>query len=324
MWTRPNRRLVLAAGLSALAMPALARSQAPTQNLAGPAFGTQWQVTLRDDADAIRLRWAIERLLARIDMQLSPWRAESAIGRFNRLQTTDWYPAGAEVRTVTEVALSLRSASGGCFDPSVGPLVSQWGFGPIKGELVPQAGFELSPDALRKSHAGLTLDLCGIAKGYALDRLVTLLQDNGEQNFVVDLGGEIAARGRHPSGRRWQVAIEDPRPEQSGAVEIVVLGDWAIATSGDRINAFSLGARRFSHIIDPYTAEPVAATTASVSVIAGDAMTADGWATALMAAGEEGPMLAERNGLDAMFLFRDGHGGGLKRVSTHCFATHTA
>jgi thiamine biosynthesis lipoprotein len=324
MWMRnPNRRLVVTMGLSALAMPALARTPAPTQSVTGPAFGTQWQVTLRAEADAVRLREMIETLLARIDMELSPWQAESAIGRLNRLQTTDWYPSDQSVVTVANAALSLCSASDGCFDPSVGPLVNQWGFGPITGELGMDRGFELSEEALRKRHPGLTLDLCGIAKGYALDRLISLLQGEGEGDFVADLGGEIAARGSHPSGRGWQVAVEDPRPDRAGAAEIVVLGNRAIATSGDKINAFNLGARRFSHIIDPGTGEPVATSTASVSVIAGEAMIADGWATALMAAGERGPAMAEQNGLDALFLFRDGL-GGIERISTHRFAAHIA
>src|SRR5690606_18853688 len=137
----PNRRLVVTKGLSALAMPALARTPASTQTVTGPAFGTQWRVVLRAGADPIRLREMIERLLARIDMQLSPWQAESTIGRFNRLQSTDWYRADEAVVTVAKAALAVRSASGGCFDPAVGPLVNQWGFGPITGELGADRGF---------------------------------------------------------------------------------------------------------------------------------------------------------------------------------------
>src|SRR5690606_31004914 len=106
---------------------------------------------------------------------------------------------------------------------------------------------------------------------------------------VIDLGGEIAAFGLHPDGRNWRVAVEDPRPARTGAAEVVQLEDRAIATSGDKVNGFTLAARRYSHIIDPATAAPVETATASVSVIAADAATADGWATALMAAGADGP-----------------------------------
>src|SRR5690606_23636066 len=156
-----------------------------------------------------------------------------------------------------------------------------------------------------------------------LDRLISLLQGEGEGDFVADLGGEIAARGSHPSGRGWQVAVEDPRPDRAGAAETVVLGNRAIATSGDKINAFNLGARRFSHIIDPGTGEPAAPSPVSGSGIAGEAMTAGGWATALMAAGERGLAIAERTTRDALFLLQDGL-GGIERISSHRFAGQIA
>lgn len=318
---RPNRRLILAAGLAALAAPALARSPAATTVLNGPAFGTWWTVTLPEPTDIDRLRPALEATLARIDRLMSPWRADSAVAAFNQLQVTDWIRIDPELHTVTAAALALRADSAGSYDPSVGPLVHRWGFGPIAGALAADGpGFTLTDDALRKFDPVLTLDLCGIAKGYALDQLVRTLEGHGAQDFVVDLGGEIAARGSHPSGRSWHVAIEDPRPEAVGAVAVVDLGGRAIATSGDKVNGFTLGGRRYSHIIDPGTAEPVLGSAASVSVIADLAMIADGWATALTAAGVAGPALAQRNGVDALFLFNEP--AGLRRVAVNRFAEH--
>jgi thiamine biosynthesis lipoprotein len=318
---RPNRRLVLAAGLAALAAPALARSPAATIVLEGPAFGTWWTVTLPEGGDTSRLRPAMVETLVQIDRLMSPWQPDSALARLNQAQVTDWMQIDPELSTVTAAALALRADSAGSYDPSVGPLVHRWGFGPIAGEFAADGpGFQLTGDALRKLDPALTLDLCGIAKGYALDQLVSTLQRHGAQDFVVDLGGEIAACGRHPSGRSWHVAVEDPRPGAFGAVDVVDLGGRAIATSGDKVNGFTLGARRYSHIIDPGTAEPVAGSAASVSVIADAAMTADGWATALMAAGGTGPALALRNGVDALFLFNEP--AGLRRVAVGRFAEH--
>jgi thiamine biosynthesis lipoprotein len=318
---RPNRRLVLAAGLAAIAAPALARSAAATQVLEGPAFGTGWTVTLPDGSDTARLRPALEAVLVRIDRLMSPWRADSVIARFNQAQTLDPMRIDPELHRVSAAALALRTTSGGHYDPSVGPLVHRWGFGPIAGEFAADSpGFALTEDALRKRHPSLTLDLCGIAKGYALDQLVSTLQWHGAHDFVVDLGGEVAASGRHPSGRSWQVAVEDPRPGASGVVDVVDLGGRAIATSGDKVNGFTLGTRRYSHIIDPGTAEPVLGSAASVSVIADAAMAADGWATALIAAGGAGPALALRNGVDALFLFNEP--AGLRRVAVNRFAEH--
>lgn len=323
---RLTRRLVLAgtiAAVASLAAPALARRSAPTGRIGGPAFGTWWDLTLPSRLDAEPLRPVLEAVLDRVDRLMSPWRPDSAIAGFNAAHHVDWLPLNGEIITVARAAATLRRASDGAFDPAVGPLVGRWGFGPINGEGPPtDTAFVASGDALRKRQPDLTLDLCGIAKGYALDRMVRVLLELGVEDFVIDLGGEVATQGRHPEGRNWQVAVEDPRPGYGGAAEILALAGRAIATSGDKINAYTLGSRRYSHIIDPATAEPVQGAMASVSVIASSAMLADGWATALMAAGADGPALAERNALDALFLLRNGT--GLLRVPVGRFDAHLA
>ena len=319
----PTRRLVLLTGLSAIAAPARSRAATATQSIGGPAYGTQWQATIRIGADIERLQSAIEDTLVRIDRLMSPWRPDSDISVFNRSNNTEWKPVNDEVVTVCRSALAIHGASGGAFDPTVGPIVGSWGYGPIEGTPFEKGQtFEAEEGMLRKSAPGLTIDLCGIAKGYALDRIADVLRDHGERNFVIDLGGEIAAFGSHPDGRNWRVAVEDPRPDRTGAAEVVQLEDRAIATSGDKVNGFTLAARRYSHIIDPATAAPVETATASVSVIAADAATADGWATALMAAGADGPAMAEQNGLDALFLLREG--SDLRRIPTGRFDDHLA
>lgn len=319
----PTRRLVLLTGLSAIAAPALARAAAATRSIGGPAYGTHWQATLRNEADTERLQRSIEETLARIDRLMSPWRPDSDISIFNRSTGTGWKPANAQVVALCRSALAIRSASDGAFDPTIGPIVGRWGYGPIKdASFIKGQSFEAGEGALRKTAPGLSIDLCGIAKGYALDRMADRLHEHGERDFVIDLGGEIAASGLHPDGRNWQVAVDDPRPGRSGAAEIIRLDGKAIATSGDKINGFTFAARRYSHIIDPATATPVETATASVSVIADDAATADGWATALMAAGANGPALAERNGLDALFLVREDT--GLRRLSVGRFDDHLA
>lgn len=323
---RLTRRLVLAGSLAAaasLVAPALARPSAPTKGIGGPAFGTWWNLTLPSGVNGKALRPPLEATLNRIDRLMSPWRPDSAIAGFNAARHADWQPFDAEVVAVVQAATALRRASGGAFDPTVGALVGRWGFGPITGEGgAAGAALMASDDALRKGHPDLTIDLCGIAKGYALDQMVRVLLARGVEDFVIDLGGEIAAHGRHPEGRNWHVAVEDPRPGDNGAAEVLALPGRAIATSGDKVNFYTLGSRRYSHIIDPATAAPVEGAPASVSVIAENAMLADGWATALMAAGADGPALAERNALDALFLSRDG--AGLLRVAVGRFDAHLA
>lgn len=327
MMHRLTRRHALGSGLAAMASiaaPAILRAAAPaTTTISGPAYGTWWSLTMPAGIDAEALRPALVSILMRIDRRMSPWRVDSEIGRFNRRRSTDWQPVGDETATVAQAALALWEASNGAFDPSVGPLVAKWGFGPISGGMPDGSPcFTLADGALRKEHPDLTLDLCGIAKGHALDEMVRRLREDGHENFIVDLGGEVAARGLHPAGRPWRIAIEDPRAHHDGAAEVLTIGTRAVATSGDKNNGFMINARRYSHVIDPAASEPVVTATASVTVIGDNAMTADGWATALMAAGAGGPDLARHAGLDALFLLR--HGDGLRRLAIGGFNDHLA
>ena len=321
-----TRRQVLAGGLaaaSALACPALARSASPALAIGGPAFGTSWKAVLSAAANAGVLQTALQETLARIDRLMSPWRRDSAITAFNERRSRDWQPIDSEIATVVRAALSVRGASERAFDIAVGPHVGRWGFGPIAAAAVPQDAEILASDsALCKSHPEVTVDLCGIAKGYALDQMVSVLREHGEENFIVDLGGEVVALGHHPNGRSWQIAVEDPRHGHVRSAEIIALAGRAIATSGDKVNGYTLGGRRYSHIIDPTTEEPVEGAAASVSVIADNAMLADGWATALVSAGVKGPALAQRNGLDALFLFNEE--ASLRRVAVGRFDEHLA
>ncbi|SMX42386.1 FAD:protein FMN transferase [Maliponia aquimaris] len=318
--THPLKRrdFLLAGGAAALltglalrpSAPALARGAAATEVLTGPAFGTTWTVRLPTGKAAPVPR--IETLLAGIDAQMSPWRTDSRITALNRAKAGR-HPLSPELALVTGAALHLAEMTGGAFDPTVGPAVARWGFGPIAKGAQGWHGLSVDGESLHKAEAPLTLDLCGIAKGRALDLMATALLEAGQTDFLTELGGELIARGAHPSGRAWRVGVEDPRPGTEGLAGSIKL-DRAVATSGIKANGYSLGDRRYCHIIDPATQTPVPGTPASVSVLASDAMTADGWATALMAAGPDGPALARAQGIDALFLFDDAP--GLRAVTT--------
>ncbi len=318
-----TRRAFLATASSALAAPALATGAPAVETITGTAFATGWRISLPAGSGVAALRADVQALLDAVDRQMSPYRTDSDLTRVNRAGAGAC-AAPADLLHVARAALDLAAASDGAFDPTVGPQVARWGFGPIAGETrADWTGLTLGPDALMKSDARLTLDLCGIAKGHALDGLAALARAAGHADFFVDLGGEAIAAGQHPSGRSWQVGVEDPRPEAGGVAEVLALDGQAVATSGDREHGYTLGNRRYSHIIDPGTGEPVTGSIASVSVIAASAMQADGWATALMAAGSQaGPELARRHGLSALFLQRDGV--GLARVTTGAFDRHLA
>jgi thiamine biosynthesis lipoprotein len=156
-----------------------------------------------------------------------------------------------------------------------------------------------------KARGALSLDLCGIAKGHALDRMVAACRARGMDDVLVELGGEVVARGRHPSGRAWRVGIERPSPA-GGFQHAVALDGAALATSGSAVNGYAYRGRRYSHIIDPATGRPADTRLAGVTVAAPAAMTADALATALYAMGpERGPAFAQESGIEALFIMDD-------------------
>ncbi|SDZ34782.1 thiamine biosynthesis lipoprotein [Jannaschia faecimaris] len=285
------------------------------------AFGTTWQVLVPATADLFAIRSDIDAVLTLVDNQMSPWRHDSDISRFNRA-AAGRHTLPPETLKVTRAALDIARQSDGAFDPTVGPLVARWGFGPIKGDSKPDwSALTLSQTALEKARTGLTLDLCGIAKGRALDLIADRLRSAGLTTFLIDIGGELLAAGRHPDGRRWRSGIEDPRQYVTELVGVLELQEFAVATSGTRWNSVQVGNRRLSHIITPSARHPVPEPLAQVSVIAPSAMMADGWATALMAAGEEkGVELARSHGIAALFLIPAG--GALRRIATGEFDDH--
>lgn len=270
--------------------------------LSGEAFATGWRILAPRGNGLDGLRHEIETLFAEIDRQFSPWRPDSEISRLNGLGSGT-HAAGTPLAGVTTVALDIARRSEGAFDPTVGPLVAQRGFGPISAGAGPDwRGLSATASAIAKSHADLTLDLCGIAKGYALDRGSDILRAHGLRDFLFEIGGEFLAEGRHPDGRDWRVAVEAPAPFDPGLTALSLPPGAAVATSGTRAQSYALNGRVHSHIIAPDRSGSGFAGHRSVTVIAEDAMTADGWATALCAAGEEaGSDLAAKEGLMAMF-----------------------
>lgn len=316
----PTRRHLIALSGAALWMGRAQAETAALQQIEGQAFASHWRVAAPAAAPLAAQRPALEALLARVDQQMSPWRADSDVTRFNLAAAECAVPA--ELALVARAALDIARDSGGAFDPTVGPLVARWGFGAISGaEAGRWQGLRAGEAVLAKDAPGLTLDLCGIAKGYALDLMAAHLAAAGIGDFLIDLGGELKSAGHHPSGRAWQVAVEDPRPGAEGLAAGLALPDGlAVATSGLRAQSYALPGHAYGHIIDPHRGTPVDGALASVSVLAPTGMSADGWATALVAAGADGPALARARGLSALFLRLEG--GALVPETTGDFATH--
>jgi len=312
-----RRRFLLTSG-AALLVARTASASTGTTNIGGNAFGSYWQLSVTPEGAVKAARAGLGAIIDAVDQGFSPYRADSVLSMFNRNANTDWQAIRPDVHQVLQAGLNLATTSMGAFDPTVGPAVARFGFGPITGAMGHFNEITLTPEAVRKARPGLSIDLCGIAKGYALDLMAARLADAGIEDFLLDLGGELVSCGTHPSGRPWQVAIDAPG---GGLTEAFALSGQAVATSGTTIQAYHIGQKTFGHIIDPLTGKPSASGVVSVSVLAQTGMAADGWATALMAMPEQKALAtARQQGLDALFLVaRD---NGFEPVALGNFAQH--
>ena len=305
----------------------LASCQQPQQIhlISGETMGTTWSVKLVDLPSGVTLtsvREDIELLLESINRQMSTYRPDSDISRFNQAEAGSWQLLPADFWRVIRYSLQLAEDTGGAFDPTVGPLVNLWGFGPDPKRDEPPAGAQLAAVQARVGYQRLTwreadqallqpgevyVDLSAVAKGYAVDKVADLLLGLGVENLLVEIGGELRAHGAKPAGQPWKVAIEKPLPGVREVARIVAMNNMAIATSGDYRNYFQAGERRYSHIIDPRTGYPVNHRVVSVSVLHPRCAEADALATALTVMGvEEGMVWAEARQLAVLFMVQSG------------------
>ena len=297
--------------------------------LHGPTMGTRWSVTCdaAPDTDVQALQTALAAAVQRVDAQMSPWLPGSDLNRLNHAPVGAWVTLPAEILEVLVCALDVCRLSAGAFDPAAGALVDAWGFGAVRdapdAEAIRTAtsaapvartptyeALELDSGMLRaRKHAPMHLDLCGIAKGYAVDRMADVLRQNGVPHALVALDGELRAVGGQADGHPWAVAVESPETGRRAVHSVVELQDLAVATSGDYRHYLQVGDARLAHTMDTRRGAPVRNEVASVTVLARQCMHADAWATALLVAGPgEGLALAQRMGLEALWMLRRGNG----------------
>ena len=294
--------------------------------LHGPTMGTRWSASLDADAsvDLAALHQDLAAAVQRVDQQMSPWKPDSALMRLNRAPVDTWVDLPAELLEVLTCALDIHRLSAGAFDPGVGALVDAWGFGAVRNtpdaaaihaarRAAPRPAHQVlaldRPAGRARKSTPLQLDLCGIAKGYAVDCMGVVLQQHGVSHALAALDGELRALGSQASGAPWAVALERPEPGRRAVHGVIELQDMAVATSGDYRRYLQLGDARLAHTMDGRSASPVNNTVASVTVLASSCMHADAWATALLVAGPgDGLALAQRMGLDALFLLRRAEG----------------
>lgn len=290
--------------------------------LTGSTMGTSYTVKYRHTPDVppvTVIQAEIEQQLAEINQSMSTYDANSELSRFNRSASTGWIPVSDPLFTVLAAALEVGEQSGDAFDITIGPLVNLWGFGPEIQELgIPDTDeinealertghdklmLDETAQAVRKTRADVTVDLSAIAKGYAVDQIATILERHGIDHYMVEIGGEIRARGTNAQQISWRIGIDKPQAYGRAVQRVILLDNAALATSGNYRNYFMIGDRRYIHVIDPTTGWPAESHLASVTVLAETCMLADAWATALLVLGlERGLEMAEQLGLRALFI----------------------
>lgn len=291
--------------------------------LSGTTMGGTWEVRLDrlppgQSADVIQSN--IESLLDRLDRQMSLWKQDSDLSRFNRSRTTDWQSAPVELVEVLTVAREVSEQTGGAFDVTVAPLVMLWGFGPQAsgarpGRLPTDAEIaaakahvdyrviktRANPPAIRKTDVEAEIDLGGVAKGYAADMTGQYLQSIGAEDYLIAIGGELRAHGRPR-----KVGIETPTPDVRRIFRTIELRNQSLSTSGDYRNFFKVDGKSYCHEIDPKTGRPIERSAASVSVIHESGAYADAMATGLIVLGpQSGLELARRTRLKVIMIVRN-------------------
>lgn len=308
--------------------------------ISGAKLGTTYHITVVADQPApADLDIRLAAIIDRVDNAMSTYKAESELSRFNRAQMDVRQPISAEFAEVVAISLKVWRVSDGAFDPTVGPLVNLWGFGPdltddqipaqgAIAEALAKTGFErlqlLGYDGqmyLEKS-APVALDLSAVAKGYAVDLIADYLEMLALPDYLVELGGEVRVSGSNPEGQPWRVAIETPTL-LGGVEQVIHLQAKSLATSGDYRNYFERDGRRYSHTIDPRSGYPIDHPLASVTVIMQRCAEADAWSTAFMVMGDEQAIeTADRLGIAVYMLVRDGEGFSVR--SSRAFDAYLA
>ena len=303
-------------------------TSASLHTLHGETMGTSWCVKLvaSPRADLHAMHAEIQARLDYVVAQMSTWEADSDISRFNGSVANTWQRLPPEFFAVLSCAMETARESDGAYDPTIGPLVEAWGFGPTRsGYRIPDEGELGAAQArlgwqrilLRSENmsafqpGGVQLDLSAIAKGYGVDLVTCHLRDRGIAAALIEVGGELYGYGSKPDASAWQVLVE-AAPDAGSDEEatcVIALDGIAIATSGDRWHAFEQHGTRYSHTLDPRTGKPVETAAAAVTVIADDAMHADAWATALTVMGAEaGHRFAQQRNIAARFVVRGDRG----------------
>lgn len=308
------------------------RNQQPYLNNRGEVFGTYYSITYQAGND---LHKEIKNVLAKVNASLSPFNKSSIITAINNNE--EIVPDSMFIK-VFSLAQSISAKTDGAFDITVAPLVNAWGFGFKKGvpvdstridslrSLVGYEGVSLIDGKVVKQKPGTMLDCSAIAKGYGCDMVALMFDRHGIKNYMIEIGGEIVAKGNNANGKKWSIGInkpvDDPLARNNELFGVVKLDGKGMATSGNYRNFRYENGKKVAHTIDPRTGYPVEHSLLSATVIADDCATADAYATSFMVMGLDKAMeiCSKEKSIEAYFIYAGEEGelriaesGGMKR-----------
>lgn len=295
------------------------------QKISGSAQGTTYHISFwsPEPVDTKSIQQAIEAEFTRLDEQLSNYRKDSVIEQLNATVSGEPLAVSAEIIGLIEQARAVSVASGGCYDLTIKPLFDLWGFKgdkltpPSKEALqtaLKQVGFQqlkiVDATHIQKLNPQLSIDLSSIAQGYSVSRMVALLEQQGINNYLVEIGGELQTRGKKPDDSSWRIALEKPLSSERTMQKVVTINrvePLAVMTSGTYRHYFDVAGKRYGHILDAKTGVPVEHNTVSVTVLHDNVTQADAWSTALLCLGKDkGLEVANQAGIAVLFIEQQG------------------
>ena len=290
------------------------------QIIKGDIFGTYYNIKIFSDKKDKNLKKTIETKLQDINSKMSVFDKNSEISQFNNFQAKKYFKLSDELSFVLQISKKVWQQSDGWFDPSIGKLIDAWGFGSSKKtqysdtqiqKIVKSVGFDkiaFSKDKkqIKKHNSEISLNLSAIAKGYAVDEIALVLDKKGYENYLIEIGGEIKAKGvRSQTDNAWIIGINKPVVDSSDNSLIVSLSNLSVATSGNYRNYYQKDKQTYVHTISPKTGLPYPSDVLSVTVFHESCMYADAYATAIEAMGsEKGLAFANKHNIKAV-IFKD-------------------
>ena len=292
----------------------------------GFAQGTTYSVRYLT-ADGVNYQRAIDSLLIEIDNSMSTYNKNSIISKWNKTSMGSEVFLDENFENVFNISLKVEKETLGSFDPTVAPLVNAWGFGFEKASKIDSSTIDTilldigmdqltfsggTANFILKSNPDCKLDFNAVAQGYTVDVLGDLLEERGIMNYLVEVGGELKAKGNNSQDSLWRVGIDRPLPDlaEREIEAIVNLNNKSLATSGNYRKFYEKEGKKYAHTINPKTGYPVEHNMLSATVIAVNCALADAYATAFMVMGldQSKEFLAKHKELDALLIYSDEDG----------------